>query len=162
MARKDELEKQRQQKQLVPACDGSLLNRPPFDDEHYYQSLGSGSLENVVLIEILTRLPIKFLFRFRAVCKSWCAFISNSSSFSRKHLSYGGTNSSILFSLMPPLSVDCKALLKDGLVEGRKLIRRPNRYKQYKSRPSGDCRFLQWLDVSSITVGLRSPMEPMY
>ncbi|XP_062005782.1 F-box/kelch-repeat protein At3g06240-like [Rosa rugosa] len=152
MARKDELEKRRQQNQLVPsACGGCVLKRPPFDDEYYYQSLDTGSLKNDIIIEILKRLPAKSLLRFRAVCKSWCAFISNSSNFSRKHLSHAVTDSSsfrVLYSLMPPLSVDCEALLKkDGPVQGRKL-KLPNRYKQHR-RTTGSLK----REVANIVVG---------
>lgn len=45
-----------------------------------YQNL----LEDVI-IEVLSRLPVKCLLRFRCVCKHWCAIFKNPS-FISKHI----------------------------------------------------------------------------
>ncbi|XP_062015358.1 F-box/kelch-repeat protein At3g23880-like [Rosa rugosa] len=47
-----------------------------------------GDYEEGVIAEVLARLPVKSLIRFRCVCKSWRALISDSY-FVKKHLSYG-------------------------------------------------------------------------
>ncbi|PRQ52355.1 putative F-box domain-containing protein [Rosa chinensis] len=47
-----------------------------------------GDYEEGVIADILARLPVKSLIRFRCVCKSWRALISDSY-FVKKHLSYG-------------------------------------------------------------------------
>ncbi|XP_062027273.1 F-box/kelch-repeat protein At3g23880-like [Rosa rugosa] len=73
-----------------------------------------GDYEEDVIAEILARLPGKSLMRFRCVCKSWRALISDSY-FVKKHLSYGerGITESaqrLIFMLDPPLALDCEAL----------------------------------------------------
>ncbi|PRQ52350.1 putative F-box domain-containing protein [Rosa chinensis] len=73
-----------------------------------------GDYEEDVIAEILARLPAKSLMRFRCVCKSWRALISDSY-FVKKHLSYGerGITESaqrLIFMLDPPLALDCEAL----------------------------------------------------
>ncbi|XP_024185413.1 F-box/kelch-repeat protein At3g23880 isoform X2 [Rosa chinensis] len=73
-----------------------------------------GDYEEDVIAEILARLPVKSLMRFRCVCKSWRALISESY-FVKKHLSYeerGITESAhrLIFMLDPPLVLDYEAL----------------------------------------------------
>ncbi|XP_024183934.1 F-box/kelch-repeat protein At3g23880 isoform X2 [Rosa chinensis] len=81
-----------------------------------------GDYEEDVIAEILARLPVKSLMRFRCVCKSWRALISESY-FVKKHLSYGerGITEStprFIFMLDPPLSLDFEALMKDDDCDG--------------------------------------------
>ncbi|KAB2623837.1 F-box/kelch-repeat protein [Pyrus ussuriensis x Pyrus communis] len=64
----------RQLKQPPPS-DGKLRQRVPLID---YKD---------IIIEILSRLPVRSLLQFRCVCKSWCALISNPH-FVTKHLSH--------------------------------------------------------------------------
>ncbi|XP_062009861.1 F-box/kelch-repeat protein At3g06240-like [Rosa rugosa] len=73
-----------------------------------------------IVSEILARLPVRSLLRFRCVCKSWRALIADSH-FVKKHSSYaergiGDNNSKLLFLMNPPLSIDYEALkdLKEG------------------------------------------------
>ncbi|KAM5581336.1 F-box/kelch-repeat protein [Rosa sericea] len=73
-----------------------------------------------IVSEILARLPVRSLLRFRCVCKSWRALIADSH-FVKKHSSYaergiGDNNSRLLFLMSPPLSIDYEALkdLKEG------------------------------------------------
>ncbi|KAK7245809.1 hypothetical protein RIF29_40660 [Crotalaria pallida] len=40
-----------------------------------------------LIIEILARLPMKFLMQFKCVCKSWETLISRDPKFAKKHLS---------------------------------------------------------------------------
>ncbi|KAM5580272.1 F-box/kelch-repeat protein [Rosa sericea] len=73
-----------------------------------------GDYEEDVIAEILARLPVKSLMRFRCVCKSWRALICESY-FVKKHLSYGerGITESahrLIFMLDPPLVLDYEAL----------------------------------------------------
>ncbi|KAL6133793.1 hypothetical protein ACLB2K_066026 [Fragaria x ananassa] len=74
-----------------------------------------GDYEEDVIAEILARLPVKSLKRFRCVCKSWRDLISHSY-FVKEHLSYverGDTGSAhrLIFLLHPPLALDCEALI---------------------------------------------------
>ncbi|PRQ57328.1 putative F-box domain-containing protein [Rosa chinensis] len=67
-----------------------------------------------VLDEILARLPVKSLMRFRCVCKSWRALISQSH-FVTKHFTYATqgiteSTSRLLFSTSPVESIDYEAL----------------------------------------------------
>ncbi|KAM0956031.1 hypothetical protein ACFX2A_024857 [Malus domestica] len=64
----------RQLKQPPPS-DGKLRQRVPLIDY------------NDIIIEILSRLPVRSLLQFRCVCKSWRALISNPH-FVTKHLSH--------------------------------------------------------------------------
>ncbi|XP_062015071.1 F-box/kelch-repeat protein At3g23880-like [Rosa rugosa] len=69
---------------------------------------------NDIIVEILSRLPVKSLLRFRSVCKSWRALISDSY-FVKKHLGHAVTdtsNSSRLLNLLytSPRIVDLQGL----------------------------------------------------
>ncbi|KAK9911037.1 hypothetical protein M0R45_034963 [Rubus argutus] len=73
-----------------------------------------------ILDEILARLPVKSLMRFRCVCKSWRALISQPY-FATKHFNYAGRGitencSRLLMSTSPFESIDYEALkdLSDG------------------------------------------------
>ncbi|KAL6137497.1 hypothetical protein ACLB2K_062789 [Fragaria x ananassa] len=73
-----------------------------------------GDYDEDVTAEILARLPVKSLMRFRCFCKSWRALISDSY-FLKKHLSYGerGITESahrLICRLGPPFALDCEAL----------------------------------------------------
>ncbi|KAM5554628.1 F-box/kelch-repeat protein [Rosa sericea] len=66
-----------------------------------------------VLDEILARLPVKSLMRFRCVCKPWRALISQSH-FVTKHFNYASkgfteSTSRLLISMSPVESLDCEA-----------------------------------------------------
>ncbi|KAL6128032.1 hypothetical protein ACLB2K_071390 [Fragaria x ananassa] len=70
------------------------------------------SLDNDVIVSILSKLPVISLLRFRCVCKSWRALISDPS-FSRMHLSSMNTKSSkLLLGTSPLRSVDYEPLFK--------------------------------------------------
>ncbi|XP_004305860.1 PREDICTED: F-box/kelch-repeat protein At3g23880-like [Fragaria vesca subsp. vesca] len=66
--------------QLVPS-DGGVAERPRF----------ICAVQDVIE-EILPRLPVKSLLRFRCVCKSWRALIS-ASLFAKKHLGHATVTS---------------------------------------------------------------------
>ncbi|KAM1016180.1 hypothetical protein ACFX13_046645 [Malus domestica] len=70
-----------------------------------------------IVIEILSRLPVKSLIRFRCVCKSWWALISDYY-FVMKHCTRAVMESNcahnrfrLLSSVRPPESIDYKELL---------------------------------------------------
>ncbi|XP_004307699.1 PREDICTED: F-box/kelch-repeat protein At3g06240-like [Fragaria vesca subsp. vesca] len=70
------------------------------------------SLDNDAIVSILSKLPVKSLIRFRCVCKSWCALISDPS-FARMHLSSMNTKSfKLLLGTSPLRSVDYEPLFK--------------------------------------------------
>ncbi|KAL6204756.1 hypothetical protein ACLB2K_022023 [Fragaria x ananassa] len=75
--------------------------------------------DDEIISEILARLPVKSVVRFRCVSKWWSALISDPY-FTKKHLSYSKegiteNTSRLLYSLYPPQSLDYEALkdLKD-------------------------------------------------
>ncbi|XP_004305871.1 PREDICTED: F-box/kelch-repeat protein At3g23880-like [Fragaria vesca subsp. vesca] len=74
-----------------------------------------GEYEEDVIAEILAKLPVKSLIRFRCVCKSWRALISDPY-FVKKHFSWRAETYKVNFDLHPPLFVDLKALenIKNG------------------------------------------------
>lgn len=45
----------------------------------------SDYLPDGVVVEILTRLPVKSLVRFRCVCKNWCSLVSSNAFMSNHH-----------------------------------------------------------------------------
>ncbi|XP_058214078.1 putative F-box protein At3g10430 isoform X2 [Rhododendron vialii] len=55
-------------------------------------AMGSWSLPGDLVIEILVRLPVKSLVRFKCVCKRWCALTRNPS-FIAVHLNSNSSNS---------------------------------------------------------------------
>ncbi|KAL6123503.1 hypothetical protein ACLB2K_076025 [Fragaria x ananassa] len=67
------------------------------------------SLDNDVIVSILSKLPVKSLLRFRCVCKSWRALISDPS-FARMHMS--SKSSKLLLGTSPLRSVDYEPLFK--------------------------------------------------
>ncbi|XP_050364945.1 F-box/kelch-repeat protein At3g06240-like [Argentina anserina] len=83
-----------------------------------------------IISEILARLPVKPLMRFRCVSKSWNGLISDPY-FTKKHLRYSDlgiteSTSRVLYTMDPPQSLDQEALkdLKnhsDGYFANRKL-----------------------------------------
>jgi hypothetical protein len=65
--------------------------------------VGGGSMiirDEVLLLEILVRLPVKSLVRFKSVCKAWCATIA-SAHFARLHLELARASSSSSMVLVP-------------------------------------------------------------
>ncbi|KAF8414201.1 hypothetical protein HHK36_002201 [Tetracentron sinense] len=57
------------------------------------------NLPQDVIMEILSRVPVKSLLRFRCVSKTWCSFVANPS-FAKKHLNQAtqNNNPSLIFS----------------------------------------------------------------
>ncbi|XP_062009182.1 F-box/kelch-repeat protein At3g06240-like [Rosa rugosa] len=94
-------------------------------------------LSDEIIVEILARLPVKSLIRFRCVSKAWRAFISDPY-FVRKHLSHSDTKNSfnlnLLLSTYLATSIHYRALLKieeDGTVASSELqypIQVPNAF----------------------------------
>ncbi|KAL6137136.1 hypothetical protein ACLB2K_062431 [Fragaria x ananassa] len=76
---------------LVPQQQLVLLRKRPHCDH-------SKEVDDIV-VEILSRLPVKSLLRFRSVCKSWRALISDSY-FVKKHLGHAFTDTSYSFRLV--------------------------------------------------------------
>ncbi|XP_062015337.1 putative F-box protein At3g51171 [Rosa rugosa] len=129
-----------------------------------------GDYEEDVIAEILARLPVKSLMRFRCVCKSWRALISESY-FVKKHLNYGerGITEStprFIFMLDPPLSLDFEALMKDddcdGAAGGQSAVTQLD-FPVLKTIRLESCYwFLQWLCMSRSSPRGHYVMEPWY
>nr|XP_011462062.1 PREDICTED: F-box/kelch-repeat protein At3g23880-like [Fragaria vesca subsp. vesca] len=79
--------------------EGALSNPSPSWD---------GCFDDDMIAEILSRLPVKSLMRFRCVCKSWLALI-NDPSFARNQTS----RLKLLEAVNPARSIDFEAILKD-------------------------------------------------
>ncbi|KAF8414200.1 hypothetical protein HHK36_002200 [Tetracentron sinense] len=66
-------------------------------------------LPSEIIVDILSRLPVKSLLRFRCVCKSWCAIVSDPH-FVKMHLNRAteiGNTNLILTSGAKLYSLDC-------------------------------------------------------
>ncbi|KAM5586316.1 F-box/kelch-repeat protein [Rosa sericea] len=83
--------------------EGALSNPSPSWD---------GRFDDDLIAEILSRLPAKSLLRFRCVCKSWLALISDPY-FARKHISTYISRLKLLVTVNPTRSIDFEAILKD-------------------------------------------------
>jgi hypothetical protein len=62
--------------------------------------LADDSLPFELIIEILRRLPVKFLMTLKCVCKSWNSLISSDHKFARKHL--------LMSRMNPKLILNCR------------------------------------------------------
>ncbi|XP_061359681.1 F-box/kelch-repeat protein At3g23880-like [Gastrolobium bilobum] len=70
---------------------------PPADSLH---APPLSTLPFELIVEILWRLPVKFLLQLRCVCKSWNSLISSDPKFAKKHLS--GSSRFLVLSFMNP------------------------------------------------------------
>ncbi|XP_058742012.1 F-box/kelch-repeat protein At3g06240-like [Vicia villosa] len=70
---------------------------------------------NSVIMEILLRLPVKALSRFRCVCKSWLSLISNNN-FATIHFEHAATHRRLFIKpyALQPLSIDVDSWLHDA------------------------------------------------
>ncbi|XP_042514023.1 F-box protein CPR1-like [Macadamia integrifolia] len=65
------------------------------------EAMAIKNLPEVLIVDILSRLPVKSLLRFSCVCKSWCALIVKDPVFIKLHLSRSlasNSNLSLIFS----------------------------------------------------------------
>lgn len=121
-----------------------------------------------IICEILARLPVKSLMRFRCVCKSWRALIAGSY-FVKKHFLYqergiSHNTSRLLFSIDPPQSIDYEALKDleddgDGQFANRELefpVRIPD-YSTARKRIVGSCNGLVCVEIEGTGVVLWNP-----
>ncbi|KAK9923983.1 hypothetical protein M0R45_032375 [Rubus argutus] len=130
----------------------------------------SDYLDDVIVSEILARIPVKCLMRFRSVCKSWRALIADPH-FVKKHLSYaeGGiidNSSRLLFLMNPPQSIDYEALkdLKedgDGYFANRALefpVKFPSlKFVSERIMVMGSCNGLICVEVEGVGIVLWNP-----
>jgi len=79
--------------------------------------VGGGSMipDEVLLFEILVRLPVKSLVRFKSVCKAWCATIA-SAHFVRLHLELARARSSSSMVIVPRKEQPRPTKLASGFV----------------------------------------------
>ncbi|GAU14506.1 hypothetical protein TSUD_250480 [Trifolium subterraneum] len=97
-------------------------------------------LPQEVIMEILLRLPVKSLLRFRCVCKSWHSLISHDSHFATSHfqLSASPTNRIILLDSYPPniLSIDIDSSLNHSANDASLNLH----FLSYRPQIGGSCR----------------------
>ncbi|XP_058758981.1 F-box/kelch-repeat protein At3g06240-like isoform X3 [Vicia villosa] len=70
-------------------------------------------LPHELIIQILLRLPVKSLIRFKSVCKLWFSLISHDSHFANSHFQLTTNRRILLISPSESLSIDFEASLDD-------------------------------------------------
>lgn len=138
--------------------------------DHNSGSVLKGALTDYddIICEILARLPVKSLMRFRCVCKSWRALVAGSY-FVKKHFLYqergiSHNTSRLLFSIDPPQSIDYEALKDleedgDGQFANRELhfpVRIPD-YSTARKRIVGSCNGLVCVEIDGTGIVLWNP-----
>ncbi|KAK9943834.1 hypothetical protein M0R45_009429 [Rubus argutus] len=105
-----------------------------------------------IVVEVLARLPVKSLMRFRCVCKPWRAFISDPC-FVRKQFSYAAAKGSgdsdirLMVSVNPHGSIYCLVALNDLKAPPLDITVRCPPFRFKRSRIVGSCNGLICLHV---------------
>ncbi|KAK9904408.1 hypothetical protein M0R45_000774 [Rubus argutus] len=105
-----------------------------------------------IVVEVLARLPVKSLMRFRCVCKPWRAFISDPC-FVRKQFSYAAAKGSgdsdirLMFSVNPHGSIYSLVALNDLKAPPLDITVRCPPFRFKRSRIVGSCNGLICLHV---------------
>ncbi|WCJ25552.1 F-box and associated interaction domains-containing protein [Euphorbia peplus] len=95
-----------------------------------------------IIIDILSRLPVKPLFRLKCVCKSWLSLISNNPEFAKIHLRYATQDTTInryklFLSTYPFQSID-----HDDYCYGDNVVKRELRYPNPATETADDLEFI--------------------
>ncbi|XP_042477783.1 F-box protein CPR1-like [Macadamia integrifolia] len=107
-------------------------------------SSSSKNLPEFIVEDILLRLPVKSLLRFRCVCKSWCALITDPT-FVKMHLNRSiekDTNRSLIFIGSPFKSVDLDACEMQAVEELELPPLKPPKYSYQETKIGGSCNGL--------------------
>lgn len=73
------------------------------DGENGTSSIAYQNLPEDVIIEILLRLPVNSLLKFKSVCRNWYSLIK-SPNFIRKHMNHRPTNLLVVHHYNPPIA----------------------------------------------------------
>lgn len=79
------------------------LIRRMEDGENGTSSIAYQNLPEDVIIEILLRLPVNSLLKFKSVCRNWYSLIK-SPNFIRKHMNHRPTNLLVVHHYNPPIA----------------------------------------------------------
>ncbi|XP_043693193.1 F-box protein CPR1-like [Telopea speciosissima] len=123
--------------------------------------MAAKKLPEDLIVEILSRLPVKSLLRFRCVCKPWCVLITDPT-FVKMHINRSlATNSNLIFILIKP-SFNLQFFnLNDGdeQLEAAVEIDHPPLYNsEFKAELVGSCNGLLCITYSVHIIFLWNPL----
>lgn len=114
-------------------------------------------LPQEIIIEVLLRLPVKSLVKFRCVCKQWLSLIS-SPQFAKNHLKRKGEHYRLVFGCVNEDDVFIRSINLDSFIQCKNSVNAPgDSHFWTEFRMTGSCNGLICLLVGSSGVFLWNP-----